>query len=233
MTSTEKTPQSVASRLNWLRAGVLGANDGIVSISGLVIGVAAVNPANTAAIALAGAAGIVSASLSMSVGEYVSVSTQRDTERELIARQWRAIEVDPQREEARLAALWEAEGLSPETARAVAADLSKKDPVGAHLRMEHGIDPDDLTSPWEAAASSFIAFVIGALLPFATILLAPVDLRISATAVAVVIALALTGYVSAVLGDANRWRAMARLVFGGALAMALTYGVGHFFGVNV
>lgn len=231
--STASSTSSVSSRLNWLRAGVLGANDGIVSISGLVVGVAAVDPANTSAIAIAGVAGIVAASLSMSVGEYVSVSTQLDTEQELVRRQWKALAQDPQAEEARLAKLWEKEGLSAETARAVATELSKKDAIGAHLSVEHGIDPDDLTSPWAAAISSFIAFVIGALLPFVTMLAAPVAVRIPATFVAVVIALGLTGYISAWLGEASRWRAVARLVLGGALAMGLTYVVGSFFGVSV
>ena len=230
--SASSTP-SVASRLNWLRAGVLGANDGIVSISGLVVGVAAVDPSNTAAIALAGAAGIVAASLSMSVGEYVSVSTQLDTEQELVRRQWIALAANPQAEENRLAQMWEKEGLSPETARAVASELSQKNAIGAHLTLEHGIDPDELTSPWAAAVSSFIAFVIGALLPFITMLVSPVDVRISATFVAVVIALGLTGYISAWLGQANRLRAVFRLVAGGALAMGLTYAVGHMFGVSV
>lgn len=228
-----KDGTSVASRLNWLRAGVLGANDGIVSISGLVVGVAAVDPANTTAIALAGAAGIVAASLSMSVGEYVSVSTQLDTEEELVRRQRLALGTNPDAEEKRLALMWEKEGLSPATARAVAAELSAKDAVSAHLTIEHGIDPEDLTSPWAAAISSFIAFVVGALLPFVTMLTAPVSVRISATFAAVIVALALTGYISAWLGQANRIRAMLRLVAGGALAMGLTYIVGHFFGVAV
>lgn len=232
-TQTSSASASVASRLNWLRAGVLGANDGIVSISGLVVGVAAVDPSNTAAIAVAGAAGIVAASLSMSVGEYVSVSTQRDTERELIARQWAAVADDADREEARLADMWQRAGLTASTARMVASELSARDPIRAHLTLEHGIDPDDLTSPWEAALSSFIAFVVGALLPFATILLAPVPYRIAATFVAVIVALAITGYVSAHLGQANRWRATGRLVVGGALAMGFTYAVGHLFGVAV
>lgn len=225
--------KSVAAKLNWLRAGVLGANDGIVSISGLVVGVAAVDPTNTKAIALAGIAGIVAASLSMSVGEYVSVSTQLDTERELVARQKKALLTDAAKEESRLAQLWEAEGLSPITASFVAKELSAKDPVKAHLTVEHGIDPDDLTSPWAAAYSSFIAFVIGAMLPFVTMLLMPASSRIAATFVAVTAALALTGYISAWLGEASKGKAVARLVAGGAFAMALTYVVGHIFGVAV
>lgn len=230
--STEAVP-SVASRLNWLRAGVLGANDGIVSISGLVVGVAAVDPTNTTAIALAGAAGIVAASLSMSVGEYVSVSTQLDTERQLVKKQKQALVVNPLEEETRLAKLWQARGLSKTTAAIVAKELSDRDAVKAHLTVEHGIDPDDLTSPWAAAFSSFVAFVFGALLPFLTMLLMPAATRIPATFVAVIAALALTGYISAWLGEANRLKAVIRLVAGGAVAMALTYFVGNLFGVAV
>ncbi|WP_205649273.1 VIT1/CCC1 transporter family protein [Schaalia canis] len=225
--------RSVASRLNWLRAGVLGANDGIVSISGLLVGVAAVDPANTTAIALAGVAGIVAASLSMSVGEYVSVSTQLDTEQELVRKQWLALADNPAAEEARLAKLWVDRGLSETTAKAVAAELSAHDAIDAHLTTEHNIDPDDLTSPWAAAISSFIAFVIGSLLPFITMLVSPVAWRIGATFVAVTVALALTGWLSAWLGQAPRLKATARLVIGGGVAMGLTYWVGHLFGVNI
>ncbi|MCS4484119.1 VIT family protein [Gleimia sp. 6138-11-ORH1] len=228
-----ETGSSISARLNWLRAAVLGANDGIVSISGLVVGVAAVDPTNTAAIALAGAAGIVAASLSMSVGEYVSVSTQLDTERQLVKSQTLALNADPLKEESRLAQLWEAEGLSQATAVQVAKELSAKDPVRAHLTVAHGIDPEDLTSPWAAAFSSFVAFVIGALLPFLTMLLMPATVRIPATFGAVIMALALTGYISAWLGKANRLKATIRLVAGGAFAMGLTYLVGNLFGVAV
>lgn len=224
---------SVASRLNWLRAGVLGANDGIVSISGLLVGVAAVDPANTAAIALAGVAGIAAASLSMSVGEYVSVSTQRDTERELVRAQEEALAEQPELEEARLAQLWIERGLTPATACAVAAELSRHDALDAHLTVEHHIDPDDLTNPWAAAGSSFVAFLVGSLLPFLTMLVVPPTARIVSTFVAVLVALALTGWLSAWLGEAPKLRAVARLVVGGAIAMALTYVIGHLFGVNV
>ena len=224
---------SVARRLNWLRAGVLGANDGIVSISGLLVGVAAADPTNTPAIAIAGVAGIVSAALSMSVGEYVSVSTQRDTERELVRVQQRLLDEDPAGQERKLAELWEKRGLSPETAALAARDLTAFDALDAHLTTEHNIDPDDLTNPWAAAASSFLAFLFGSLLPLATMLLFPPSIRIAATFGAVLVALALTGYVSARLGDAPKGRAVIRLLLGGAAAMALTFLVGNIFGVNV
>ncbi len=223
---------SISSRLNWLRAGVLGANDGIVSISGLLVGVAAADPANMTAISVAGIAGIASASLSMAVGEYVSVSTQRDTERQLVAEEERALDLDPTAEESRLARLWEDRGLTPDTAARVAHELSERDAVDAHLRAEHNIDPDDLTNPWTAAASSFVSFLAGSALPFLTMLLLPAATRIPATFVAVLVALAVTGWVSAWLGQAPLGRAITRLLLGGTAAMVLTYGIGHLFGVS-
>lgn len=223
---------SITQRLNWLRAGVLGANDGIVSISGLLVGVAAADPSNTAALAIAGTAGIASAALSMSVGEFVSVSTQRDTERQLGVEKTAELEADPAGEVTRLAVIWEGKGLSPATARTVAEELSEKDAVGAHLTAEHNIDPNDLTSPWAAALSSLVSFVAGSALPFLTMLAFPPATRIMATIIAVMGALALTGWVSAWLGEAPRTRAVVRLMVGGALALALTYGIGHVFGVS-
>ena len=223
---------SIAQRLNWLRAGVLGANDGIVSISGLLVGVAAADPANTSAIAIAGAAGIMSAALSMAVGEYVSVSTQRDTERQLAVEKQAELTRDPSGELEGLAALWETKGLSADTARTVAQELTDRDAVSAHLTAEHNIDPHDLTSPWAAAISSLVSFVAGSALPFLTMLAFGPGLRIPATIVAVMIALAITGWVSAWLGEAPRTRAVLRLLAGGAAALALTYTVGHLFGVS-
>lgn len=223
---------SITQRLNWLRAGVLGANDGIVSISGLLVGVAAADPTNTSAIAIAGTAGIASAALSMSVGEYVSVSTQRDTERQLVIEKRADLARDPQGEENRLTRIWEQKGLSSATARTVAQELSERDAVGAHLTAEHNIDPNDLTSPWAAALSSLVAFVAGSALPFLTMLAFGPQVRIPATMFAVLVALAVTGWVSAWLGEAPRTRAVLRLVLGGAAALALTYGIGHVFGVS-
>lgn len=223
---------SITQRLNWLRAGVLGANDGIVSISGLLVGVAAADPSNTTAIAIAGTAGIVSAALSMSVGEFVSVSTQRDTERQLAVEKEADLARNPAGELDRLASIWESKGLSAATARSVAEELSARDAVGAHLTTEHNIDPHDLTSPWAAALSSLVAFVAGSLLPFLTMLALGPSARIPATIVAVLVALAVTGWVSAWLGEAPRTRAVLRLLVGGSVALALTYGIGHIFGVN-
>ncbi|MCI1661360.1 MAG: VIT family protein [Actinomyces sp.] len=227
-----ETTRSLASRLNWLRAGVLGANDGIVSISGLLVGVAAVDPSNTAAIALAGASGIASASLSMSVGEYVSVSTQRDTEHQIVVRKQTDLERDPAGQERALAELWESRGLSPSTAQRVARELSERDALEAHLTTEYHIDPDDLTNPWAAAGSSFVSFLAGSALPFLTMLALAPAVRIPATFAAVLVALAATGWVSAWLGGAPRGRAVIRLLIGGAAAMAFTFGIGHLFGTS-
>lgn len=223
---------SVAQKLNWLRAGVLGANDGIVSIAGLLVGVAAAEPANNQAIAIAGIAGIASAALSMAVGEYVSVSTQRDTERQLAVEKNAELASDPEGEERRLAGIWQSKGLSPETARSVAAELSERDALRAHLTAEHNLDPHDMTNPVAAALSSFVAFVVGSLLPFITMLAFAPAIRIPATIVAVMVALAVTGWVSAWLGEAPRGRAIARLLVGGAIALAITYTIGHVFGVS-
>ncbi len=220
---------AINSKLNWLRAGVLGANDGIVSTAGIVVGVAAATAAR-GPIFTAGLAGLAAGALSMAVGEYVSVSTQRDTERALLAKERRELKEEPEAELAELIGLYQAKGLTPQTARTVAEELTAHDAFAAHIDIELGIDPDELTNPWHAAMSSAIAFTVGALLPLLTILLLPPSTRIPVTFVAVLIALALTGWASARLGGANPRRAIMRVVIGGALAMAITYAIGHIFG---
>ncbi|WP_280421130.1 VIT1/CCC1 transporter family protein [Nocardia carnea] len=215
-----------AAKLNWLRAGVLGANDGIVSTAGLVVGVAAA-ASSTSTILTAGIAGISAGAISMAVGEYVSVSTQRDAEAALLAQERRELKEDPADELAELTAIYHAKGLSAETARQVAEELTAYDAFAAHAEAELGLNPDELTNPWHAAFSSAVAFTLGALLPLLAILLPPTTARIPVTMVAVLLALALTGSVSAWLGGSNRVRAVARVVLGGALAMAVTYGIGQ------
>lgn len=227
-----RTYRSLASRLNWLRAGVLGANDGIVSVAGVVIGVAAVNPTDTPTILLAGIAALLAGAFSMSVGEYVSVSTQRDTERAAVVKHQHLLDTDPEGQLNELAITYQHRGLSHVTARRVAAELTDHDALGAHLAVEHGIDADDLTNPWHAAISSFIAFTIGALLPVLTIVMAPPSYRIPLTFVSVTVALALTGWGSAHLGKAPKTRAVLRIVVGGAIAMAATWIIGHLLGVS-
>ncbi|SBS77362.1 Fe(2+)/Mn(2+) transporter pcl1 [uncultured Mycobacterium sp.] len=217
------------SRLNWLRAGVLGANDGIVSTAGIVVGVAAAST-ERAPIFTAGIAALAAGALSMAVGEYVSVSTQRDSEKAMLTKERRELDTQPAEELDELAALYEAKGLTPATARTVAEELTDHDAFAAHVDIELRIDPDELTNPWQAAISSAIAFTVGAVLPLLAILLPPPSLRVPITFVSVLIALALTGWLSARLGGANPRRAIYRVVIGGALAMAITFGIGHLVG---
>lgn len=220
-----------ASKLNWLRAGVLGANDGIVSTAGLVVGVAAATT-DTSALFTAGIAGLSAGAISMAVGEYVSVSTQRDSERALLAKERRELRDEPDYELIELTGIYQAKGLTPETARKVAEELTAHDAFTAHAEAELGLDPTELTNPWQAALSSAVAFTLGALLPLLAILLPPVTARIPVTFAAVLVALALTGSLSARLGGSPRGRAVVRVVLGGALAMAVTYGIGQLAGVT-
>lgn len=220
---------AINTKLNWLRAGVLGANDGIVSIAGIVIGVAAA-VGERGPIFTAGLAGLAAGALSMAMGEYVSVSTQRDTERALLDKERWELANYPEAELKELVGLYQAKGLSPQTAKAVAEELTAHDAFAAHIDIELGIDPDELTNPWHAAISSAVSFTVGAMLPLLTILLLPPAIRIPVTFVAVLIALAITGWVSARLGGANPIRATQRVVIGGALAMAITFAIGHLFG---
>jgi VIT1/CCC1 family predicted Fe2+/Mn2+ transporter len=220
------------ARLNWLRAGVLGANDGIVSTAGLVVGVAGATT-QRGPILTAGLAGLVAGTVSMALGEYVSVSSQRDTERVLLAKERRELEEDPETELEELSDLYEAKGLSASTARLVALELTEKDAFGAHADIELGIDPNALISPGQAAASSAISFTLGALLPVLAIVLPPADVRVPITFVAVLLALAVTGSISATVGGSGRRVAAQRIVVGGALAMAVTYLVGLLVGSMV
>ncbi len=222
----------MASKLNWLRAGVLGANDGIVSTSGIVVGVAAATT-STPQIFTAGIAGLIAGAISMAAGEYVSVSTQRDTEKALLRRERIELAEQPAAERDELAGLLQARGLSPETANLVADELSEKDPFGAHVELELGLRPHELTSPWQAAISSAISFTVGALLPLIAILLPPPAFRIPITVAATLVALAITGWISARLGGANPVRAVLRVTIGGALAMAVTFAIGHLVGAVV
>lgn len=223
---------SIAGRLNWLRAGVLGANDGIVSVAGLVMGVAGATT-DRPTIMLAGIAGLVSGALSMGAGEYVSVSTQSDSEKALLDKERRELEEMPEEELAELAMLYEERGLSPELAREVAVELTERDALAAHASAELGLDPDDITSPWQAAGASILAFTLGALLPLLTITLFPAGQRIWVTVVSVALALALTGWASARLGYGPPGRAIIRNVGGGLLAMALTYAIGSLVGTQL
>lgn len=224
----------VGNQLNRLRAGVLGANDGIVSTAALVVGVTAAAPANTAAILTAGVAGLLAGAVSMAVGEYVSVSTQRDTERVLISKEQRELHEHPESEFDELIDLYVQSGLQPATARQVATELTEHDALKTHLSVELGIDGEDLTSPSQAAATSAVAFTLGAVLPLVAALVTPIPAwRIPVTFSVVILALALTGWASARLGGARPGAAIARIVTGGALGMLVTWAVGALLGVSM
>ena len=218
-----------AARLNWLRAGVLGANDGIVSTAALVVGVAGANSSH-ATVLTAGVAGLIAGAVSMALGEYVSVSSSRDSERSQLAEERRDLAEFPDLECAELAGIYRSKGLSPATAMAVARELTERDAFAAHADAELGIDPDALTNPWHAAGASGLSFVLGALLPLIAILAAAPSVRVPVTFVVVLLALALTGAISATIGGAPRGRAVLRVVSGGALGMAITYTVGGLLG---
>lgn len=217
-------------RLNWLRAAVLGANDGVVSIAGLAVGVAGATTSRSTILA-AGLAGLFAGALAMAVGEYVSVSSQRDSERALLRLERRELADAPHAELAELASLYRAKGLSPALAEQVAKELTAHDALAAHADAELGIDPGSLTNPWHAALASFLAFTAGAVFPLLAILL-PTALRVPVTAAVVAVCLIATGYAGARLGKAPAARAIARNLIGGALAMAITYSIGTAVGTS-
>jgi len=219
----------LSQRLNWLRAGVLGANDGIVSTAGLVVGVAGAT-VERAPIATAGVAGLVAGAVSMALGEYVSVSSQRDSERAQLARERRELSETPDEELEELTELYEAKGLSPATARQVARELTEHDALAAHVEAELHLDPEELTSPGRAAAASAVSFVLGALLPLVAVLVPPPSVRVPVTVVVVLAALGLAGWAGARLGGASPRRAVLRVMVGGALGLAATYGIGWLVG---
>jgi len=219
-------------QLNRLRAAVLGADDGIVSIAGLVVGVAGATNSRTP-ILTAGLAGLVAGMLSMAAGEYVSVSSQRDTERAMIKKEKFELDHYPDEELDELAQIYISKGLSAKTAKEVAKELSQKDPYAAHLDAELAIDPNDLANPWQAAIASAAAYLGGAVLPMAAILIPPAASRIPITFVSVILALVITGAISARFGKAPVKHAVLRVAVGGALAMLITYGIGRLVGANI
>lgn len=220
-----------AGRLNWLRAGVLGANDGIVSVAAIVVGVAGATT-SIAPILTAGTAGVVGGAISMALGEYVSVSSQRDSQRALIAKERHELATMPDEELAELAGIYQAKGLSAETAEQVARELTEHDAVKAHLEAELGITEEDVVSPWQAAGASALAFFIGAVLPMLAILLPPAELRVPVTFAAVLVALAVTGAMSARIGGSPWLRPTVRVVVGGALALVATFLIGSLLGTT-
>ena len=234
MTTSTYEPHRVShlAKLNWLRAGVLGANDGIVSIAALVVGVSAATT-DIGAIMVAGVAGLAAGAISMGLGEYVSVSSQRDSELALIDKEKRELIEQPEVELAELQAIYEHKGLQPKTAKQVAKELTAFDPIRAHLEAELNILEAHIVNPWHAAFSSTSSFLAGALLPFLTVLFAAESLRIPATIVASIIALGATGAAGAYLGGSAIWKSVMRVVIGGAAALAITFAIGSLFHTSV
>ncbi|HEY5136532.1 MAG TPA: VIT family protein [Candidatus Nanopelagicales bacterium] len=231
--TTEPHTPGRAGRMNWLRAGVLGADDGIVSVAGIVVGVAGAT-SSRGAIFTAGMAGLVAGAVSMALGEYVSVSSQRDSEHAMIDLEKQEIAESPAGEELELAAIYRTKGLTATTASTVAAaELMAHDALAAHLDAELNLDPDDTASPAQAAAASAFAFTLGALLPLLAMMLSPESMRVPVTVVAVLLALGATGAASARIGGSRPRIAVLRIVLGGAAGLAFTYAVGHFFGTAI
>lgn len=231
--SLEFTRNTMASKLNWLRAGVLGANDGIMSTSGLILGVAASPGVTSSTILIAGVAAVVAGSISMAGGEYTSVSAQRDSEKAAIAFEKEELAANPEGELRELAWFYEQKGMSPKLAIKVAEELTKKDALKAHAEAELGIDSEHHVSPMQAALSSFVAFAVGGLLPLLAVSGPWVAYRIHATVISVVLALILTGYVGAKIGGAKAGKGILRNLIVSLATMGVTYLIGHLVGTSI
>jgi VIT1/CCC1 family predicted Fe2+/Mn2+ transporter len=232
LASQEFQRQTMAAKLNWLRAGVLGANDGIVSTAGLVMGVAGATT-DSNAILIAGIAGLVAGSISMAGGEYTSVSAQKDSEKAALSKERIELAENPDLELRELAWFYEQKGLSSKLAEQVAEELTAKDALKAHAEAELGIDSEQHASPGQAALSSFIAFAGGSLLPLLAVTGPWIEYRIQVTVAAVVLSLAVTGFVGARIGGARSGKAILRNVAVSLLTMGITYAIGQFVGTNL
>lgn len=230
MMSRLHTERHLVSRIGWLRAAVLGANDGIVSTASLVLGVAAASAGKTE-ILVAGVAGLVAGAMSMAAGEYVSVSSQSDTEKADIARETKELREQPDFEVQELADIYVGRGLTPELAREVAQQLMAKDALGAHARDELGISDITTARPVQAALASAATFAVGAMAPLLVVLITPLASLMLTVGAASLVFLAVLGAAGARAGGASPWKPVLRVVFWGALAMAATAGVGALFGV--
>jgi len=219
---------NTSGQSNWLRAAVLGSNDGIISIAGLVIGVAEATQSKTA-ILIAGLAGIVAGAMSMAVGEYLSVSTQRDTENALLANERRDLVNHPDEELANLVSAYESDGMDPKIAKIVALELTKTNAFTTHAEVDLHIDPKHLTNPWSAVFASVGSFIAGALIPLAAVLVSTEKYTVTITFVSVIVALIITGLISAKVSGANVFKSTLRVVVGGAIAMVVTYAIGNLF----
>jgi VIT1/CCC1 family predicted Fe2+/Mn2+ transporter len=230
MTRLHLHPEThLIDRIGWLRAAVLGANDGIVSTASLIVGVAAAST-NTSEVLLAGTAGLVAGAMSMAAGEYVSVSSQSDTETADLARERQELAAQPEFERMELADIYAQRGLDPDLALKVADQLMAKDALGAHARDELGISAMTTARPVQAALTSAVTFAAGAALPLAVVLIAPAHLLVPLVSVATLLFLAFLGAVGAKAGGANVLQATLRVSFWGALAMAVTAAIGALVG---
>lgn len=233
LAAVEFKRSTMAAKLNWLRAGVLGANDGIMSTSGLILGVAASPGVTSATILVAGVAAVVAGSISMAGGEYTSVSAQRDSEKAALEVERKELAENPEGELRELAWFYEQKGISPTLAIQVAEELTAKDALKAHAEAELGIDSEHHVSPMQAALSSFVAFAIGGLLPLLAVSGPWTAYRIQATVISVVAALVLTGYVGAKIGGARSGRGIIRNLTVSLMTMGITYAIGHLVGTNL
>lgn len=231
-THNEQQNSGLASRLNWLRAGVLGANDGIVSTAGIVVGVVAAG-ASSSSILTAGIAAVVAGAVSMALGEFVSVSAQRDTEQELVRIHRDAHQSDQSLETKDIVTSLQELGITRDTAIQAAQEMSPQQRLAGHLRVELGLDEEDLTSPWAAAAASAFSFVLGSVLPLIVAIAAQDGAKAWMTILATLIALTITGAISARISEGSHVRSVARLVIGGAIALLVTFGIGWIFGTTV
>lgn len=226
------TESHLVARIGWLRAAVLGANDGIVSTASLVVGVASAS-AGSSEVLVAGIAGLVAGAMSMAAGEYVSVSSQSDTEQADLGRERKELEIQPEFEREELAQIYVARGVAPELARQVADQLMAKDALAAHAHDELGISEMTTARPIQAALTSAATFAVGAALPLLMVIVSPANLLVWTVSAASLLFLALLGAVGAKAGGANVARATLRVTFWGAFAMALTAGIGAVVGTAV
>jgi len=231
-TIEEHSEESISARLNWLRAGVLGANDGIVSMAALLVGVAAADP-GADAVLTAGIAGIAAGALSMGIGEYVSVSSQRDAETAQLKREAKWQEHRPEWELEQLVRLNMETGMSEATARAAAIEQHDHDPLSIHAKMHLNIDPNEIVNPWHAGIASLVAFTAGGIAPLLTTLMVPAPATIPVTFAVVLLALAGTGFIAARVGHSRKRRSVIRNLIGGTVAMAITYGIGSLVGTHL
>ncbi|TYA03391.1 VIT family protein [Lactobacillus sp. CAB1-7] len=223
-----KKRMSLAQRVNILRASVMGANDGILSVAGIVVGVAGATT-NSFSILISGLAGMLAGTISMAMGEYVSVNTQKDSQKMAITKQKAALADDYEAEASLVVQKYVGQGISKPLAQQATREMMAEDALTTTVRERYGFNPNQFISPYAAGIASMIAFPTGSILPLVSITFFPPRVKVLATVLAVGIALMITGYVAAMLGNANRRRGMVRNVVAGLLTMIVTYFIGHLF----